>query len=150
MIVSARRRSAARRSGFTLLEVLVVVAILVILAGVASVSVFGIFDNSKVSTAATTCNTLEEACKVFVLTPGSNGNLPTTLRALVLPSDNGYQGMSATVEGGMSGITDPWGHEFQYTTMLYQGKTVPVVYSNGPPETNSPVYSRKTQGMMGN
>ena len=42
-----RRVNERRRQGFTLLEVLVVVAILVVLASVSSVYVFGELENAK-------------------------------------------------------------------------------------------------------
>jgi len=106
MIVSARRRLAARRPGFTLLEVLVVVAILVILAGVAGVAVFGYLDNAKVDTARTQCDFFEKQCMAYY---ARNNQLPNTLIDLVAPQD----GSKPLVDGGMSALTDPWGGQYQ-------------------------------------
>src|SRR5260370_627756 len=59
MIVHQTR--TARRTGFTLMEVLVVVAILVILAGVGSVAVFHYLDDAKVKTATLGIKNIHQA-----------------------------------------------------------------------------------------
>ncbi|MFO0825802.1 MAG: prepilin-type N-terminal cleavage/methylation domain-containing protein [Gemmataceae bacterium] len=59
------RQQATRRSGFTLLEVLVVVAILVILAGVASISVFQYLEKAKVGRAKNDMLAIKKAYETF-------------------------------------------------------------------------------------
>ncbi len=103
MIVSARRRMAARRPGFTLLEVLVVVAILVILAGVAGVAVFGYLDDAKVDTARTQCEFFEKQCKAFY---AKHARAPQGLMELVQPDPALGKPL---VDGGVAALTDPWG-----------------------------------------
>ncbi len=103
MIVSARRRSAARRPGFTLLEVLVVVAILVILAGVAGVYVFGFLDGAKVDSARTQCEFFEKNCKAFY---AKHNRSPNGLIELVAPDPTFGKPL---VEGGEAALADPWG-----------------------------------------
>lgn len=63
--VQTTRRSAMRRAGFTLLEVLVVVAILVILAGVASISVFRYLEDAKVGRAKNDMLAIKKAYETF-------------------------------------------------------------------------------------
>ena len=63
--VQTARRSALRRAGFTLLEVLVVVAILVILAGVASISVFRYLEDAKVGRAKNDMLAIKKAYETF-------------------------------------------------------------------------------------
>jgi len=63
--VQTTRRSAMRRAGFTLLEVLVVVAILVILAGVASISVFQYLEKAKVGRAKNDMLAIKKAYETF-------------------------------------------------------------------------------------
>jgi len=64
-IRSNRPQRATRRLGFTLLEVLVVVAILVILAGVASISVFRYLEDAKVGRAKNDMLTIKKAYETF-------------------------------------------------------------------------------------
>ncbi|MBA4189840.1 MAG: hypothetical protein C0467_17800 [Planctomycetaceae bacterium] len=59
------RQRATRRAGFTLLEVLVVVAILVILAGVASISVFQYLEKAKVGRAKNDMLAIKKAYETF-------------------------------------------------------------------------------------
>jgi prepilin-type N-terminal cleavage/methylation domain-containing protein len=59
------RQQPTRRSGFTLLEVLVVVAILVILAGVASISVFQYLERAKVGRAKNDMLAIKKAYETF-------------------------------------------------------------------------------------
>jgi prepilin-type N-terminal cleavage/methylation domain-containing protein len=63
--VQTTRRSALRRAGFTLLEVLVVVAILVILAGVASISVFRYLEDAKVGRAKNDMLAIKKSYETF-------------------------------------------------------------------------------------
>jgi general secretion pathway protein G len=109
MILSARNRfnqirKDRRRSAFTLMEVLVVVAILVVLASVASVYVFRYLDDSKVNAARTSCTTIANACKAYALHYGGS---PESLQDLVQPPDGNPYLESA------SALVDPWGQQFQ-------------------------------------
>lgn len=112
MIVSTRSRHlAARRAGFTLLEVLVVVAIIVILAGVAGVYVFGTLDDSKIQIAQQTCGQLEKMCEVYMLKPQVNGVPPASLQVLALGDQS--NNIAPVLDGGLNAITDPWGKQYQ-------------------------------------
>ena len=67
MILQNRSRSVSRRSAFTLLEVLVVVAIILVLASVATVAVFQVQEDNKESTAKMNAINLEKAVKAYML-----------------------------------------------------------------------------------
>lgn len=111
-----RRRTTLhhrRRSGFTLLELLLVMAILVILAGLSTVAVLNIQGNSQSRAAFAQIKILKNACTMYKL----NGNpYPKTLENLiVLPP-----GMNAATWGGpyLEGNSiplDPWQNPYKYS-----------------------------------
>ena len=101
------------QAGFTLIEVMVVVAILGILATIVMTNVIGKDDQARVTTAQTSLKAVANALDMYKL---DNHKYPTTdegLQALVeKPAsakswpDGGY------LSGGMP--QDPWGNPFQY------------------------------------
>ena len=144
MIVSARRQLAARiasgRRGFTLLEVLVVVAILVILAGVAGVYVFGFLDSSKEQIAMDQCGKLENAVKAYMIDPKSQGNPPNDLSILYLGDQQ--KGIPPMLDGGPSAVTNPWGGGFDYNMVNDGFRNVPQITCVNP-QSGHPIYSAK-------
>lgn len=100
-----------RSAGFTLVELLVVLAILGLLAGLVGPRVLGQLDGAKSKTAAVQIKDLEQAAELFKL---DVGRFPTTaegLNALVekvsVPGWNGpylRKGLPA----------DPWGNAYRY------------------------------------
>ncbi len=111
------RRTLARRSGFTLVEILVVVVILGILAGLIIPKIMGRPEEARRVKARMQIESLESALKLFKL---DNGFYPDT-----------DQGLSALVEKPTSGRIpnhwreggyldknqvpkDPWGNDFVY------------------------------------
>ena len=99
---------ASARGGFTLLEVLVVVAILVILASVAGFAVMRYMHDAKLNQASLQMANIEQACKSYY-TSTSGSNWPSSLQELVQASASG----PPLLEGGQSAITDPWGKQYQ-------------------------------------
>ncbi len=97
---------AARRTAFTLLEVLIVVAIIVVLAGVSSIYVFRYLEDAKEGRAKADVKTIEKAATSYEL---KIGQLPNSLQDLLQPPDGGkpYLESEAT--------TDPWGKPYQYS-----------------------------------
>src|SRR5262245_56440762 len=107
MIVrEALLRRGERRSAFTLMEVLVVVAILVVLAGVGVPIYMRYLEESKKDVAKTTANTLGECCKMFQV---KYSRMPESLDELVSPPDGGKPYVEPRL------LTDPWGKRYQYT-----------------------------------
>src|SRR5262245_24972404 len=117
-------KSVARRNraGFTLMEVLVVVAILVILAGVGSVAVFGYLEESKAKTARIQIKTLEDAVSNYKL---NHGDFPASLEILTRSED----GRPATLEANQ--VMDPWGREYGYEPANLSATGKPLIYSQG-------------------
>lgn len=106
MILQRRDRRRADRLGFTLMEVLVVVAILVILAGTASIFLFKYLDEAKTNRAQADLQTLTKACQTFKL---KYDDYPQSLDQLLSPPDNGKPYLESA-----DALNDPWGKRYQY------------------------------------
>jgi general secretion pathway protein G len=74
------------RAGYTLMEMLVVVAIIVVLAGIGSIYLLPKLDESKEKIDYATTKQLSEACKMYKL---NNGDFPPSLDALAQTQPNG-------------------------------------------------------------
>jgi general secretion pathway protein G len=108
------------QAGFTLIEVMVVVAILGILATIVMTNVIGKDDQARVTTAQASLSSVAKALDMYKL---DNHKYPTTdegLQALVTKPasaktwpDGGY--LSALPE-------DPWGNTFQYVYPGSEGR----------------------------
>lgn len=95
----------ASRTGFTLLEVLVVVAIIVMLAGVGGYYVLQQYEEAKVKRAKIDAETLSGAVETFKL---NNGDYPQSIDQLAQP-----QGVNATPLCPIEKTRDPWGQPYQ-------------------------------------
>ncbi len=107
MKIQNQIRSRALRRGFTLMEVLVVVAILVILAGTASIFVFRYLDDANANRAQADLRTLTAACTAYKI---RNGDFPETLTELWQPSD----GSTKPYVESEAALYDPWRRPYQY------------------------------------
>lgn len=101
MLVTPTRNSARRRSAFTLLEVLVVVAILVVLASVASIAVFRYLDDAKKDKAMLDMQALETVYKSYVI----KNDVP--------PDAVTIQDLAPLMTQGGGAMVDPWGNPYQ-------------------------------------
>ena len=97
---------AAAQAGFTLVELLLVVAILGILAGVVAVNVGGQTDNARIQATRTSIGSISTALKTFEM---NNSGLPQSLDALTKEQSNG---MPPLLES--KALNDSWGNAFQY------------------------------------
>lgn len=104
-------RRANRRAGFTLLEVLVVVAILVILSTVAVISTMNYLETARKSRAQLQCKSLASTVEAYYLNPQSGNNYPPNLQELLNPSFGG----GSLLKNGQDDLRDPWGNEYQLT-----------------------------------
>ncbi|MGY8749101.1 MAG: type II secretion system protein GspG [Pirellulales bacterium] len=121
------RRQSRRNSGFTLLELLLVMAILVVLAGLSTVAVINLQKGALQKTAFMEISTMEKACKMYKLSAGS---YPATLDDLYTnPS-----GMSRAQWGGpyidKPISNDPWQVPYSYNKDELNDKV--TITSNGP------------------
>lgn len=102
----SRKRSRRRRDGFTLIEVLLVLAILVILASLAFFSFGDVLFQSKKQIAQTQISELKTPINTFVL---GEGQYPTGLNQLWDGSSKTGRVYLDTPLG-----TDPWGQPYNY------------------------------------
>jgi general secretion pathway protein G len=99
---------AASRSGFTLVEVLLVIAILGILAGTLMVNVGGKSEKARINSARASIGALTSAVQTFQIDlarlPGELGELFSD------PGDPNWQG--PYLMGSKDAMVDPWGTPF--------------------------------------
>lgn len=112
MNIRRKRIQNPRRSGFTLLELLLVMAILVVLAGASGFAILQMRTGAMSKAAYVQIETMEDACKMYKLSVGS---FPRTLDDLYqLPS-----GMNQATWGGPyledPVPLDPWNNKYLYT-----------------------------------
>jgi general secretion pathway protein G len=113
MVNSRPGRSRAASAGFTLVELLVVLAILTLLAGIVGPRVLGQLGGAKAKTAAVQIADIDKALELFKL---DVGRFPST--------EEGLEALSrrpATVSSGWAGPylkgtvpNDPWGRPYRY------------------------------------
>jgi general secretion pathway protein G len=115
-----QQRRKNRQSGFTLVELLMVVCILGILYAGAKLVFTGQDQEARITTTRASINTIEQAIQIFAM--GHNGKLPDSLEELTQGTDDKPGPLKE------SALADSWGTPFQYTK---QGKKVKLV-SAGP------------------
>jgi general secretion pathway protein G len=121
------RQKAARRAGFTLLEVLVVVAILVILASVAIIYTTRYLEDSRKTKAQLQAKSLVTAIEAYTMHPANQfGEQPRDWSLLLNPGIGG-----SFLKNGQEDIIDPWGGTFQigYIQDSDGVNFVPIVYT---------------------
>jgi len=125
-------RRAARR-GFTLLEILVVLAIIGLLAGLAITNVDKIFGGAQLSTVQLF---VRESMKTSLTTYRIHmGDYPSTaegLQALVTrPGTKSDRWFGPYIDGGKIPL-DPWGEPYQYAYPGTRNKSSYDLWSKGP------------------
>jgi general secretion pathway protein G len=126
---ASRRLAARTRDGFTLLEVLVVVAILVILASVATFATVSYLAGAKVDQATLQATNIQKAAMAYYTKSG--GTYPDSLQLLVMRDPN--TGTPPLLEGGESAIIDPWTQPYQFEIVMDNaGAERFVVYTINP------------------
>lgn len=129
MVLKQHPRFAARRSAFTLLEVLVVVAIILVLASLATVSVMQVLKENKTSEAKINASTLEKALKTYMLK--NDGNPPQNIEEILRYVDG----------NDPAKLLDPWHQQYQIGTQD-NGTGVPNYYVfTTNPETGEQIRS---------
>ena len=123
--MNKRRRN--RRQGFTLTEILLVMAILVMVASMAVVGILSAQKRASRGAALTEIESMKTACTQFRL---ELNKFPDKLDDLFVPP----QGVSQAQWGGpyldKGDVLDPWGNRYQYSQNM-QTDTV-IITSAGP------------------
>jgi general secretion pathway protein G len=118
------KSAVVARSGFTLMEILIVVAIIVVLAGVGTYYLMPMLAESKESVAFTQAKTISEACQMFET---KHGQRPTSADQLTTT----INGKAPILEG--DAIVDPWGKKFTVDPSGQRnGGLKPDVYTTSP------------------
>ncbi|MCL2700843.1 MAG: type II secretion system protein GspG [Phycisphaerae bacterium] len=127
----------SRRTGFTLVEVLIVVAILVMLAAGATVAYRNIYKGAQIETAMSRVGEVRSAVELFHLKIGRYPSKDKGLQELLTaPDDEGeaaiWKNYGPFLKDGKI-TTDPWGTEIQYElTEGDNGEEKFRVFSCGP------------------
>ncbi len=108
------------RQGFTLIEILVVVAIIGMLGAVAVPAIMSNLESSRIETTRVLIKNVETAAGTYKI---KKGKYPATLDLLKEPQT---EGGDPWLEGDP---VDPWGNELKYEL---QGKRKPKITSWGP------------------
>jgi general secretion pathway protein G len=101
-----RSHRAEVRGGFTLMEMLVVVAIIVLLAAMAAPIVMGRLDQARIDRAKVDCRSIAEMVEMYQL---KYGEPPANLEQLAQP---GADGTRPFIE--QRHLLDPWNRPYQY------------------------------------
>lgn len=133
-MIRKRIERKARRSGFTLLEVLLVVGILVTLAAIALPNLIGVQENTKINTTRTQVMLFDKAAGLYHSQVGEFPNSEQGFASLTNPPNN-MQPFLEALPGN-----DPWGQPYNY---MFPGqksrKSGPDIWSNGPDrQANTP------------
>ena len=108
-----QRPSRGLSQGFTLLELLVVLAIIALLVGLVAPRVVQYLSKAKTETAKTQIHNIASALDLYRLEVGHYPNQSEGLDALVTApaGSNGWNGPYLT---NAKGLVDPWGEKYQY------------------------------------
>ena len=104
-------------SGFTLIEIIVVVVIIGLLAAVIAPNIFGQVEEARVKKALSDIRAIESALNLYRL---DNFNYPTTeqgIQALVTKPSGGPEAKNWRKGGYLPRLPlDPWGSKYQYAS----------------------------------
>lgn len=101
--------SNARKKGFTLIEVLLVVVIIGILVGIAIPRLGGRVRQAQIAAAEADVNNIGMALRLYEV---DNGTYPPSLQSLITKPGNAPNWRGPYLEKGLP--KDPWGNDYVY------------------------------------
>jgi len=101
--IESRRQ---RRSAFTLMEMLIVVAIIVALAGIGGFFIMGQLTSAQKDTAAAQTKVLTKACETYRI---KHNKWPESLQVLLVKDE-----FQTIYIDDANALIDPWGKPYQY------------------------------------
>lgn len=122
-------QSKRSEAGYTLMELLVVLAILGLLAAIATPMVLHYLASAKVSTAKVELSSLEAGLDLFKYDAGRYPTTEEGLQALIKVPP-GVENWSGPYIKKTTGLKDPWGRPYHYRCPGEHGEF--DLYSNGP------------------
>jgi general secretion pathway protein G len=112
-----RRAAVAAKSGYSLLEILIVLAIIALIAALVGPQLFAQLDRAKVTTARVQVRSLETALQTMELDIGRYPTQGEGLTLLVKGDRKSIAGWNGPyLSGGLP--NDPWGHAYVYDPPL--------------------------------
>lgn len=109
------RPSPVRQSGFTLIEIMVVVVILGVLAALVVPNIMSRPDQAKVTVAQTDVKAISSALEMYRLDNGSYPSSEQGLDALVVIPSGSPEARNWNPDGYLKKVPqDPWGNPYQY------------------------------------
>ena len=116
-----KRKSAIRRSAFTLIEVVVVIVILVLLASIATPMYLNYIKRANVSAAKTQIKMFDDALTNYKMDVGSYPETDAGLQALVENPDDNEKWRGPYLKPA-SIPKDPWGNDDVYVSPGENGR----------------------------
>lgn len=141
-LIQARRRAALGNRGFSLIELMVVIAIIAMLAAAVGVSMFGALDNANVATAQAEISTFKTALIGYKI---AFKKLPSTEEGLNVLVNNSKKNFLDSEAVPM----DPWGNPYVYTLEGGNNFTIVSLGADGVPggtELNADISSANLAG----
>ena len=124
-----RGRRLAAKAGYSLLEILIVLAIIALIAALVGPRLFAQFDKSKVTAARVQAKSLASAVETLRLDIGRYPTAGEGLGLLTSAPGSGVANWSGPyLAGGVP--KDPWGHDYVYVAPAGEG-VEPKVMSYG-------------------
>jgi len=131
--MKTNRNSRRRRSGFTLLEVMIVVAIIVMLAAFAIPNLLGMQDKAKIDSTRVQVNAFNSAVESY---KALTGDFPTGDQGLsMLVTGPGTQDWKPLMANEDVNMLDQWGNKYNYMypgSKNKYGSSHPDIWSSGP------------------
>ncbi len=133
---TVRKPRQGRRRGYTLLEVLIVVAIIAVIAAMVVPNLLKYLQSSKAQVTQAEIKHIEQALKLYIVDPAHNGypqGGSEVLQQLMLPEPDPRTGKEIPPTFEELPL-DGWGQPFNYeypTSRFTSGVNKPALWSNG-------------------